>query len=118
MCRDCFECGIHGFETAAEFTDFETALALKLSTKQLAAVGRPSPKSPVAYDADESYECLSCQEFWFLATPDNAWRGYFLPAKSTLAYQRELQGSDKRIQLTGLLLFALALAALALWLLK
>ena len=117
MCRNCFEYGIYGFETATAFTIFDGLLTQKLSAKHLLATGRPSPKPPVAYDADESYECQSCQEFWLLAAPDNAWRGYFLPAKKALTYQTRLQRRDKRIKSISAFVLLLLLAILIEWLL-
>jgi hypothetical protein len=113
MCARCFDQKMYGFLTEAAFAALRAILAQKASSGQLLAMGPPSPKPPVAYDADTCYECWSCSAFWLLATPDNAWRGFFLPANDAIAYQQRLHRRDKRSRVAGLV--AATLLGLAIW---
>jgi hypothetical protein len=113
MCTHCFEQKIYSFKTEVAFAVLSAMLTQKIASGQFITMGPASPKPPMTYDADECYECQSCQEFWLLATPDNAWRGFFLPAQDAVAYQQELRHRDKRIRVVSLL--ALILLSFVIW---
>ena len=96
MCHDCFLDELYQFESASAYEAFETQLRQKLASSLLQAEQNApidfttSPYRPEAY-----YRCASCHESWALSSPDNAWRGYFLPLDAAIAYSHTLRRKDR-----------------------
>lgn len=63
---------------------------------------------------EQLYQCPTCGDTWALSSPDNAWRGYFLPLAEAVAYGRKRRHRDRNRQLGGLAL-VLALAGFTIW---
>ena len=63
---------------------------------------------------EQLYQCPTCGNTWALSSPNNVWRGYFLPLAEAVAYRRKLGRWDRNRQLGGLAL-VLALAGFATW---
>ena len=77
MCNDCFIEEIKSFPTWQEFENFDVALTKKIvndKTIQLKRFVNSGWKDIGYYE----YECHKCGQFWKLAEPDLAFRGYFL----------------------------------------
>lgn len=112
MCRNCFISGFAGFPSYWEFEAFEAELQQKLA-QQLLPLPTPAPML-AAMACGQLYQCPVCGETWELSSPDNAWRGYFLPVLQAAAYRHRLQRNDRsrRLGCVGLLL---ALAGIILW---
>ena len=86
MCRKCFEQVFLKFPSYWEFEAFEIELRHKVELQLLLVVQRVADDSSVLGELDKIsepeklYQCQTCQEIWALSSPDNAWRGYFLPS--------------------------------------
>jgi len=113
MCGDCFLHGYPGFDTELTFADFYAQLLKKLAVRALRAL----PKRADAYlppKAEGLYYCQNCGEVWALSTPDNAWRGYFLPGAQAASYF-EKEKRKTRITRAGCLILLLVALAIFLW---
>ena len=114
MCPNCFSAGFSGFPSYWEFEAFETKLRQKLMGQQLRQL--PNTRLPefVAMAPEQLYQCLACGETWALSSPDNAWRGYFLPLTEALAHGRQLARRG-RARSMGCLVLLLAFACFTVW---
>jgi hypothetical protein len=86
MCESCFETEIYKFNSLSEFENFERELFLK---DKNFCILESSKKTFL--DFDVSYQCNKYLEIWYLAEPDNAWRGYFLKKDSAKIYIDEIK---------------------------
>ena len=109
MCEACFVKSVRRFPSQHAFTVFEQQLA----GTNLHAVERPAewpvPPPLTSYEPEAFYQCHTCHDVWALASPDNAWRGYFLPVAAARTYQRQLRRQDARIKYVALLVVAVVL---------
>ena len=114
MCPHCFSAGFPYFPSYWEFEAFETELRQKLVRRQLL----PQPNAPTTEltmtGPEQLYQCPSCGETWALSSPDNAWRGYFLPLAEAVTYCRKLKIKDRAKGLIGVAV-AIGTATLLLW---
>jgi len=116
MCKICFPKGIDSFETWQDFESFDKVLEAKRAAGQLTPVEKPV-STPMVNDlmlVDAYYQCSSCNEMWVLSSPDNAWRGYFLPLDQAVAYAQRIKASD-RAKRNGCLVFIAAMLLFLLW---
>jgi hypothetical protein len=93
----------YSFESSQEFEAFEAILTQQLATGQLLPASTPPAVGFLPYLPDACYQLSGSSELWVLSTPDNAWRGFFLPLAHALAHQKQLRSRDERIRLIGLL---------------
>ena len=118
MCNDCFRHTYYQFESEQDFESLETQLQEKLDNHQLLVV--PKDVSTLPQDSlnhrvpEMLYKCQSCMETWAISTPDNAWRGYFLPQLLATSYVTKLERRD-RIRGLGCVTFLFALAIWFIW---
>ncbi|MDQ2793351.1 MAG: hypothetical protein M3Y12_05000 [Bacteroidota bacterium] len=63
---------------------------------------------------EQLYQCPACGETWAISSPDNTWRGYFLPLAAADDYQNQ-QRQRERKRPIGCFLHLLALAGLTSW---
>jgi hypothetical protein len=116
MCKNCFLEGINIFATWQEFESFDQVLESKRAAGQLVMVEKPlstlSANDLMLVDA--YYQCSSCNEIWVLSSPDNAWRGYFLPLEQAKAYVQRVKTSD-RAKRIGCLVFIVVTLFSLLW---
>ena len=111
MCPNCYSSGLTGFSSHQEFGAFEAALHQKLAWQQLHRVVVPPATAADFYEPDAYYRCAACTETWALSPPDNAWRGYFLPAAQANTLRQRVRRHDTLKGIVGLA-GLLALAAL------
>jgi hypothetical protein len=105
----------YGFDSYWEFEALDLALTQHLAAGQLVAVAPLQPSNAAApYQPEAWYELPSTSEIWVLSTPDNAWRGYFLPLMEAAAYQQQLRRRDQRGKL-GCFVVTLLIAAIFVW---
>ena len=114
MCPNCFSSGIANFPSYWEFEAFEAALQQKLVREQLLPLPSALPRVLTANLLEQQYQCPACNEIWVISTPDNAWRGYFLPLRDAVARGQQLQRSDRNRQV-GCLTLLLTVAVFAIW---
>lgn len=76
MCEKCFTQEIHSFPAYWDFDEFYNDFNLKLNTETGLKLLRSD-----SFIAD-IYECQNCHTIWWLAMPDNSWRGFFLKESS------------------------------------
>ena len=116
MCRDCFLKGVDSFATWQDYESFSQSLQEKCAVGQQMMVANPTSTSSVNdFTAAEAYyQCSSCKEIWALSSPDNAWRGYFLPMKTAVAHVQRVKVSDRMKGIGGLILIVATLIFL-LW---
>ena len=116
MCKNCFPKGIDSFKSWQDFESFDKVLEAKRASEQLVPVEKPVStlilKNLMLVDV--YYKCSSCNEIWVLSSPENAWRGYFLPMEQAVAHVRRIQSSD-RAKRTGCLIFLAAITLFLLW---
>jgi hypothetical protein len=112
VCSSCFEKGVAGFPNYWEYDAFELTLQRLLASGQLRPDGLMA--QPLRFPYEARYTCQSCHEVWAWSVPDNAWRGYFLPAAEVGFYLEKLQ-RRRSIWRFGCLAFLLAVAALFFW---
>ena len=112
MCSNCFEQGIAGFPNYWEYDAFELELQRLLVSGQLRPVELTGQPLPFPYET--RYACQSCHEVWAWSAPDNAWRGFFLPAAEASFYLEQLQ-RKRGIKQFGCLAILLSVLALFLW---
>ena len=112
MCPSCFASGVTGFPSYWEFEAFEAELQRKRQRLL------PVPNAPVlnltTTAPEQLYQCPACGETWALSSPDNAWRGYFLPLAEAVAYQNQQRQRDQTRPI-GCLAFLLVLTGLIIW---
>ena len=72
MCNYCFNMEAKSFPSEREYLEFDQILFDKIFNKK-------EMKIHSRGNHDYVYECLKCQQFWELRTPDLADRGYFKP---------------------------------------
>jgi len=114
MCPGCFSSGFASFPSYWEFEAFEAELQQKLMQQQLLPLPRTPTPELTAMAPEQLYQCPVCNETWSLSSPDNAWRGYFLPEAEAQKRQQRLQRTDAGRQVGCLLVMGMLL----LWLLK
>jgi hypothetical protein len=102
------------FESYWEFEAFDNVLAQQLAAGQLVAAAQPLKDSTVLYQSEAWYQLSGTSEIWVLSTPDNAWRGYFLPLTEALAHQQQLRRRDQRGKM-GCLALILLVGAIIVW---
>jgi hypothetical protein len=112
MCRNCFSKGTAGFATWQDYESLSQVLQEKCTAGQMSVVAKP--KSSANDFAEAYYQCSSCKEIWALSSPENAWRGYFLPLKTAVTYMRQIEFSDRVRGIVGLVVIVAALLFL-LW---
>ena len=114
MCPHCFSAGFPYFPSYWEFEAFETELRQKLVRRQLL----PQPNAPTTKltmtGPEQLYQCPSCGETWALSSPDNAWRGYFLPWSELRAHHDGVK-LNHRIKLISVALLLLMVLAIFFW---
>jgi hypothetical protein len=114
MCPSCFSSGFAGFPSYWEFEAFEAELQQKLEHQQLL----PLPHTPIQQltimAPEQIYQCLNCGENWALSSPDNAWRGYFLPLAVARAHIRKSAVKDRIKRVSGAAI-AIGVGAFTLW---
>ncbi|TFZ65844.1 hypothetical protein E4631_12100 [Hymenobacter sp. UV11] len=104
----------YGFASQAEFEAFDAVLTRLLAAGQAALISQQSAADfLLPYQPDACYELSGTAEQWALATPDNAWRGYFLPVTEAIVYQQQLRRRESRIRSAGLLLLLCLLCFIA-----
>ena len=116
MCKNCFSKHIDTFETWQDFESFIQILKAKQEAGQLLLIEKPvsiESRSNLT-SVDAYYQCASCNEIWVLSSPDNAWRGYFLPLGIAAAHMQRVKISDRMKSVGGLMLIAATLLLL-LW---
>jgi hypothetical protein len=113
MCGECFLHGFASFPTYWEFDCFAADLLDKTAHRKMLLV-TPRGGAATVRHPEAVYQCQSCGEMWALSSPDNAWRGYFLPASETTAHLAAL-GRKQGLKHFGCLLFLLLLLAIFLW---
>jgi|GEM_PF-1189700 len=117
MCADCFETSYYEFKTEWEFEQFaamlKQVLRHKFATGQLRELPVDEPVASTG-QAEQRFLCRSCGTTWVLSSPDNAWRGYFLPEAEAAAHLSRLAKHDKYRRL-GCLAILLVVLALGLW---
>ncbi|UOQ98096.1 hypothetical protein MUN81_01065 [Hymenobacter sp. 5317J-9] len=116
MCKDCFLKRIDTFATWQDFESFIQILEAKQEAGQLLLIEKPASiaSSHNLTAVDGYYQCSSCNEIWALSSPDNAWRGYFLPLEIAIAHVQRIKITDRMKGIGGLILIAAALLFL-LW---
>ncbi len=116
MCENCFLKGISGFATWQVYESVSKVIQAKRAAGQLVVTANPTLNSLVNnfMAVDAYYQCSSCQEIWGLSSPDNAWRGYFLPIKRAVIYMQRVKNLDRAKGIAGLMLVAVVLI-LTLW---
>ncbi|MBH8568459.1 hypothetical protein KB206_06180 [Microvirga sp. STS02] len=99
MCPSCFYSGFASFPSYWEFEAFEAELHQKLVHRQLLPLPRILTQGLAVMAPEQLYQCPNCGETWALSSPDNAWRGYFLPLAVANAYNSKLivKGRIKRL---------------------
>lgn len=95
MCEACFVQGYPRFDSYQMFEAFEHQLRLKDLQGCERPENWPAYKPLTAYEPDEFRQCFTCAQVWALASPDNAWRGYFLPEAEALAHVQRLRSRDR-----------------------
>ncbi|HEX8327958.1 MAG TPA: hypothetical protein VF629_10490 [Hymenobacter sp.] len=105
MCHDCFEHEIYRFASQNDFDLLETQLQQKLARCQLLVYPISAVRQP--FEPESGYQCQTCRERWFLASPDKAWRGYLLTAPAAEAYVHQLRANDTYRRILALVLFLL-----------
>lgn len=85
MCTACFEQDFPRFDSWQAFAAFEHALQLRGLVWCARPGNWPARELFVLRDPHEFRQCATCGQVWALSTPDNAWRGYFLPEDRALA---------------------------------
>ena len=93
MCGNCNFRHIHKFESENEWQQFDIDFT-KMYVDQLILIekNRLNSNGISAYDL---YKCKSCQSLWAYSYPDNAWRGFFLPEKLAIDYEKQLKRKDR-----------------------
>jgi hypothetical protein len=91
MCPNCFPAGFPGFPSYWEYDSFASLLQQKLEQQHLQPVPADSVDSYSLTHLEQLYHCATCDETWAFSSPDNAWRGYFLPLATADQYCRELR---------------------------
>jgi hypothetical protein len=114
MCPNCFSAGVASFPSYWEFEAFETKLQHKLMRQQLIPLSLALTQEPAAMAPEQLYQCSSCGEAWAISSPDNAWRGYFLPLAEATALQCHQQQRNRKRPI-GCLALVLALAGFIIW---
>jgi len=114
MCPNCFSSGFASFPSYWEFEAFEAELQQKLAQQHLQPVPADSIGSPSLTHLEQLYHCPACDETWAFSSPDNAWRGYFLPLAAADQYCRELRHPSLLKSGCGVPLL-LGIAAYLLW---
>lgn len=66
----------------------------------------------MAYEPDEFQQRRTCAQVWALSSPDQAWRGYFLPEDVALAHVRRLRSRDRALPWGCVVIFAAGLLLL------
>lgn len=114
MCPNCFPSSIAGFPSYWEFEAFEAELQQKLMQQQLIPLSLALIQKPAAMAPEQVYQCSSCGEAWALSSPDNAWRGYFLPLAEVAAHQSQSWQCNRERPI-GCLALVLTLAGFIIW---
>ena len=109
MCPNCFASGVTGFPS---YWEFEAELQRK--RQQLLPVPDAPALSLTTTAPEQLYQCLACGETWALSSPDNAWRGYFLPLAEAVTYGQQLRRTDRNRRV-GCLALVLGLAGFTIW---
>jgi hypothetical protein len=95
MCEACFVQGYSRFDSWQTFEAFEHQLRLKDLQWWKRPGNWPAYEPLTAYEPDEFRKCHMCSQVWALSSPDNAWRGYFLPEAEALAHVQGLRSHDR-----------------------
>jgi hypothetical protein len=95
MCEACFVQGFPRFDSWQAFEAFEHELRLKDLRWWERPGNWPAREPLTAYEPDEFRQCCTCSQVWALSSPDNAWRGYFLPKDVALAHVQSLHSHDR-----------------------
>ena len=114
MCPNCFSTGVTGFPSYWEFEAFEMELQRKRQRQQLLPVPNAPVLSLTKTTPEQLYQCPACGETWALSSPDNAWRGYFLPLAEAVTYGQQLRRTDRNRRV-GCLALVLGLAGFTIW---
>ncbi len=112
MCEDCFQELIYKFPTRQSFEDFENVLQAKCTEEKLLILDMHKTDYLSAFDSNLYYECKSCKDVWIMNIPDNAWRGFFLPADKAIEYKNESNKLDRKRRIGSLILLAVVAVAL------
>ncbi len=114
MCGDCYHRGFFVFPTYWKFDTFAEELQQKVTYGPLQAVACAANFPDSIGKPEAFYRCPSCRETWALSSPDNAWRGYFLPMHMAKTYLRDTQ---RKAFIRGIIrkILLLAIAAYLFW---
>lgn len=113
MCPNCFTELIYSFKTYQDFDAFEKKLKEKIDKGELLIIESPE-KPSLSYDAETMLKCTHCKMVWQLSTPDNAWRGYFLPETQAINYRKELVNKEKKSK-NGCLIILILILIVLIW---
>lgn len=97
MCEACFVHSYSQFDSYQTFEAFEHQLRLKYLHWCERPGNWPARVPLTAYEPDEFRQCHACAQVWALSSPDNAWRGYFLPEDEALSVIQRLRSHDRAI---------------------
>jgi hypothetical protein len=100
MCDNCFNIEISNFDSETQFLEFEKELTIKLGNgKSIKAIEQGKSHRSVYFD---TYKCNECETPWCLSTPDQAWRGFFLPYHKCISHIDSLKKSDRLKGIVGI----------------
>jgi len=68
--------------------------------------------NPSSISAYVLYKCNSCGDLWAYSYPENAWRGFFLPEKLAIEYEKKLKRGDRIKGFAGLIILTFIFIAI------
>ena len=93
MCDKCNFRQIYKFESETAWQYFDLSFT-KTYINELFLIkeNHLNSNSISAYDI---YKCKNCNNLWAYSYPENAWRGFFLPEKLAIEYEKKLTRGDR-----------------------
>lgn len=109
MCSKCYSHGCNSFDSEDLFTEFDKEFTLKLANERIIIPHKIGDTYEGVYF--DTYLCKECNTVWCLSTPDNAWRGFFLPYNDCLKYIDSFKKSDRLKGIIGIALLSAIIIA-------
>jgi hypothetical protein len=100
MCSKCNFRQFYKFESETAWKNFDLDFT-KTYINELLLIKQNhlNSNSISPYDL---YKCKSCDNLWAYSYPENAWRGFFLPEKLAIEYEKKLKRGDRIKGVVGL----------------
>ena len=110
MCSKCNFRQIYRFESETVWVNFDLDFT-KTYTNELLFLKQNHLNSN-SISSYNLYQCKSCHNVWAYSYPDNAWRGFFLPEKLAIEYEKKLKREDRIRGVVGLTILLFILIAI------